>query len=135
MEFTSLLQYTCLPLNTMTSHMDPVHIFVHHLSQHKLQGTVESTHFHIFSWLLSLFSKPEAGGNDSHNDFHYQYAEDSMLVLHKCIPQGRLCLRCGYYKWTLWDKFLSKKFMNIFHSGENLGVAHTDTKEGTDVTG
>jgi len=81
-------------LNTMTSHVHPVHIFVHHLSQHKLQGTVESTHFHIFSWLLSLFSEPEAGGNDSYNDFHYQDAEDSMLVLHKCI------LRCGCYKWT-----------------------------------
>jgi len=86
--------------------------------------------------LLSLFLKPEAGGNDSYNDFHYQYAEDSMLVLHKCIPQGRLyVLGLAVINEHSEINSFHKNSWNNFHSRENLRVACTDTKEGTDVTG
>jgi hypothetical protein len=86
--------------------------------------------------LLSLFSKPEAAGNDSYNDFHYQYAEDSVLVLYKCIPQGRLCVLCvAVINEHNEINSFHKNSWNNFHSREILRVAHTDTKEGTDVTG
>jgi len=76
--------------------------------------------------LLPLFSKPEAGGNNTYNDFHYQYAEDSMLVLHECIPSRQvMCLRCGCHKWTLWENSFHKNSWNNFHSRQNLRVAHT----------
>jgi len=59
-----------------------------------------------------------------------------MLVLHKCIPQGRLCVLgvaviSEHYEMNSFHK----NSQSNFHSRENLRVAHIDTKEGTDVTG
>lgn len=86
--------------------------------------------------MLSLFSKPEAGGNDTYNDFHYQCAEDSMLVLGKCIPQDRLCvLGLAVINEHCEINSFHTNSGNNFHSRENLRVAHTDTKEGTVVAG
>jgi hypothetical protein len=74
--------------------------------------------------------------NASYNDFHYQYAEDSMLVLRKCVPQGRLCvLGVAVINEHYEINSFHKNSWDNFHSRENLRVAHTDTNEGTDVTG